>query len=344
MRLVVAHLSVALLVCGLAVSPAYAAPKTDVIVLRNGDRLTCEIKSLGRGRLEVSTDDAGTLDIEWDKVTRVTSTRIFEVESAQGDIHVGVIASPSDAQLTVTDTAGGTTTHDFMIVIRLSPIGRSFFRRLDGAFNLGFSFTESSGVAQLTVTGNTTYRRPAFEVSASISSYVTRQRDADDTDRQNFQFGYAKQLRHRWVIGGLGILDRNPELGFEFRETAALIVGRRVLQSNRGDVSFGGGLAVSEEQPLDGESSTNTDAVLTATGSFYTYDSPKTNLSYSVLVYPGLSETGRIRTEVNLAVSREVFKDFTVGTSGYDSYDNRPPTGSSSSHDFGVTLTIGWTF
>jgi hypothetical protein len=231
-----------------------------------------------------------------------------------------------------------------MTLVRISPIERSFFRRIDGAFNLGFSFTESSGVGQLTMTGNATFRRPAFELSASVSSYVTRQRDADDTDRQNLQFGYLKRLRHRWVIGGLGIVDRNPELGFEYRETAALILGQRLLQSNRGDLSLGGGLAVSLEKPLDGESSTNWDALVVTTGNFYTYDSPKTSLSYSVLVYPGLSDRGRIRTEVNLAVSRELFRNFTVGVSGYDSYDNRPPTGDSASHDFGVTLTIGWKF
>ncbi len=38
--------------------PAWAA-KTDVVTLVNGDRLTCEIKLLSQGRLEVSTDDVG---------------------------------------------------------------------------------------------------------------------------------------------------------------------------------------------------------------------------------------------------------------------------------------------
>ena len=67
-------------------------------------------------------------------------------------------------------------------------------------------------------------------------------------------------------------------------------------------------------------------------------------LSYSVIVYPGLSEIGRFRSEVSLSISRELFHNFTVGLSGYDSYDNRPPTEGVASNDVGATLSIGWTF
>jgi hypothetical protein len=337
------RLAAAALVLGLAVTPVEAA-KTDVIILRNGDRLTCEIKSLSQGRLQVDTDDAGTIGIEWDKLARVTAPRVFEIETSSGEIFVGVITSPEDARLAVTDSAGNTTTHDFMNVVRMSPIGRSFFHRIDGALDLGFSFTQSSGVAQLTIHGNATFRRPAFEVNTILSSYVTRQREGDDTDRQSLQFGYIKRLPKRWLVGGLGIYERNPDLGFDQRETAAAIVGQRLIQSNRGDMSYGGGLAVSWEKPLTGEPSTNVDALAWFSGSFFTYDSPKTNLSYSALAYPGLSDAGRIRTEINLSVSREIVHNFTVGVSGYHSYDNRPPTEGVASNDYGTTLSIGWKF
>ena len=35
---------------------AHAGPKVDVIQLKNGDRLTCEILKLQQGRLSISTD------------------------------------------------------------------------------------------------------------------------------------------------------------------------------------------------------------------------------------------------------------------------------------------------
>jgi len=53
---------------------------------------------------------------------------------------------------------------------------------------------------------------------------------------------------------------------------------------------------------------------------------------------------GAARAEFNLTLSREIVKDFTVGATAYDSYDKKPPAGSSSTHDFGISLNIGWTF
>jgi hypothetical protein len=44
------------------------ARKTDVVTMANGDRVTCEIKTLDRGMLEVSTDSWGTISIEWEEV------------------------------------------------------------------------------------------------------------------------------------------------------------------------------------------------------------------------------------------------------------------------------------
>ncbi len=37
------------------------AQKTDVVVFRNGDRLTCEIRTLQRGLLQVKTDSLSTV-------------------------------------------------------------------------------------------------------------------------------------------------------------------------------------------------------------------------------------------------------------------------------------------
>ena len=57
-----------LLVLLLANTPCWARPKSDVVTLRNGDRVTCEIKSLYAGLLECSTDAMGTLKIESDEI------------------------------------------------------------------------------------------------------------------------------------------------------------------------------------------------------------------------------------------------------------------------------------
>src|SRR5690606_8136846 len=66
------------------VGTAWAAPKTDVIVLVNGDRLTGEVKGLERGKLSFKTDATGTIQVEWDKVASLQSGQYLQVELTSG--------------------------------------------------------------------------------------------------------------------------------------------------------------------------------------------------------------------------------------------------------------------
>lgn len=54
--------------------PLLARDKTDVLVMKNGDRMTCEIKGLETGVLYVSFDYIdGTASVDWSKVARLES-------------------------------------------------------------------------------------------------------------------------------------------------------------------------------------------------------------------------------------------------------------------------------
>ena len=58
----------------LAAWPLTAREKTDVLVMKNGDRLTCEIKSLSADVLYISLDYAlGTVSINWFEVDHLES-------------------------------------------------------------------------------------------------------------------------------------------------------------------------------------------------------------------------------------------------------------------------------
>ena len=65
--------------------PVAAADKVDVVHLKNGDRLTCEIKKLDRSLLAISTDPLGKASVHWGDVASLTSPRQFDVQLASGD-------------------------------------------------------------------------------------------------------------------------------------------------------------------------------------------------------------------------------------------------------------------
>jgi hypothetical protein len=67
--------------------PLSAREKSDILVMRNGDRFTCEIKSLDADTLSIGLDYAsGTIAINWDKVEHVESKQLFLVKTQDGPV------------------------------------------------------------------------------------------------------------------------------------------------------------------------------------------------------------------------------------------------------------------
>jgi hypothetical protein len=209
----------ALGILAVAVIPAFAQ-KTDVVRLVNGDTLTCEIKLLDRGRLEVSTDHLGTVNIEWDKVVSVTSKRQFRVETTFGLRLLGQLATPAPGQLDIVQETGPVSLSALDIVF-IAPIEQRFWRQLDGAMNLGLSYTQSSGVAQLNFSASAVHRRASSQWTASASSYLTAEEDGDNTSRHALDLGGVRYFGSQslWLLQG-GFM-RNEELGYKLRGTVS---------------------------------------------------------------------------------------------------------------------------
>ena len=78
------------------VLPASAAPKTDTVYFKNGDKLTGEVKSLRRGRLSLNTDATGTIGIEWEKISAVVSNQNIQIETVSGIRYFGHLSTSED--------------------------------------------------------------------------------------------------------------------------------------------------------------------------------------------------------------------------------------------------------
>lgn len=83
------------------------AQKTDIVYLKNGDRITGEVKSMGRGKLELSTDHMGTLFIEWEQILQLTSNTSQAVELTNGQRFYGSLEKSEDENTVVVNTPIG---------------------------------------------------------------------------------------------------------------------------------------------------------------------------------------------------------------------------------------------
>jgi hypothetical protein len=323
---------------------ADAQPKTDVVTLANGDRITGEVKGLDRGRLEFSTDDAGTLYLEWDKLVSVVAARRFEVVTHDGRRYLGALGPAAQRSIAVV-TEVETVTLVMPEVTIVRPIATSFWRKLDGSFDAGFNYTRSSGVAQLNVHSDTVFRNPASQARL-VASVTLTEKDDDPgrDDRGILEASYVRYPWREWFIGGMARFENNESLGVELRSQVGIATGPRLINSNRGQLSLGAGVVLNDERGVDVERVQNVEGLVLFEASFFTYDRPKTDLAVSLQYYPSLSNPGRHRVEVDAGVKREFFKDLFVALNVYNSYDSRPPNAAADRNDVGVVASIGWTY
>src|SRR5262245_35201878 len=332
-----------LLLAGAPPSPALAA-KTDVVVLRNGDRLTGEVQELSRGRLRFKTDDIGTIDIEWDKAVSVDADATFEVMDLDGRQFFGALRPGlRPGELRIVSPLGDWTL-DLVRGVVIQRLGATFWQRLDGSIDAGLSYTSSSELFKLDLSARIVMTRRAYEVSLDGESTMTRQADVEDTRRNNLTLAYGRRFTHHWVAFGQAQVEQNRELGFDLRAAIAGGGGRNLVHGRRQQLRSGLALSVNREKPLEGETTTNLEAVLLLTYDLFSYDFPKVDVYADLAGFAGLSDWGRTRLEVDVRVKRELLKDFTVSLRVYESYDSRPPTEGADKNDYGASFGLGWTF
>jgi hypothetical protein len=321
-----------------------SAAKTDVVVLQNGDRITGEVKELTRGQLKLDTDDAGTIYIEWDKIAAVTTAGRYEVGTRDGAYYVGTLAPDTTDRFQVIAESGTITRLAYIETVSLWSIKPGFIQGIDGTFDLGGSFTKSTGVGELSIDLEATRRRPGYDAFTDFSGFLTRQSTSPLSTRFTWLSGYTRFRADRWLFRPLVFVERNADLGLKLRSSAAMSVGRYLQRSNHNTTLMTVGAAVGLERLIEGDAVPNFDALVTFGTSFYQYDYPRTSLDLSVMVFPELNHWGRVRTDVNAKLKRELVRNFTAGVSLYDTFDSQPQVPDVNRHDVAVTLTLGWTF
>ena len=322
---------------------ARAADKIDVVHLKNGDRITCEIKNLDKGLLEVSTDPAGKLSIHWGDVASLESPREFEIEEESGTRTYGSLAaSPADSMI-VSFKDGSTTTLPMIQVIRLAPIGASIWSRMDGSVDSGFSFTQANVETHLTLNAAATYRGPRNQLSVTLSSQLTTREDTDRQLRNTLTLTGIRAQADRWFRTAFGQFQQNDELALELRTVAGGGLGRDIVQTNHRQWSTFAGVVYTHEQFTGEEPDNSAEAAVGGTLDFFTPGHENFDITSRLVSYTNISGRKRIRLELQSAWSQEFLSDFYWSFNGFDSYDSSPPD-ENKTNDFGVSFTIGWKF
>jgi hypothetical protein len=326
---------------------AQAAPKTDVVVLVNGDRITGEVKALEYNQLKLSTSHMGTIYIEWDKVASLKSDQYLLLERTDGTRYYGqLVAGEEKSKLRVQHREGEPAELvDMASVVRAQPIeGGAFIDRLDGYVSAGFDFAKANNRNSIDVSGGLSSRTRIRAWAIDGSANLTDDSTGATSERYQLQGSYRQFVRRRDFYQGFGGFDRNTELDLNLRTTVGGAYGRYFVQNNHSEWLGGLGLAYAHENYTGGEVVDSISGVLSTSFRVFRYDFPETDIGGTLTVLPSLTESGRYRAEGDLRAKYEFVDDLYFEFKVYGSYDSKPPLSDSEQSDYGITTSLGYSF
>lgn len=312
------------------------AQKTDKVFLKNGDEITGEIKKLKYAKLSFDMTGPGVIEIKWEEIVDVVSDKTFQLTLRSGEVILTTLDSlfSNRSDLVLDD------------IVEIIQIMDKFLQRIEGDITLGFNYNKSNNSANFNFSNTITYRRPKTEVSFKFNSVLSKTKtDSILSKKQDASLNYYRDLKRSFVLfSNLG-WEQNTELGLANRFLYKGGSGKILVNNNHQRLMTGIGLSYNVEQSTtNSDYNSNLESLITIQFKQFRYSTPKVSIDANFTILPGLSDWGRIRMDLQLNMRYEIFKDFNVGLTFYDLYDNRPPEGAVSKNDFGVNTTLGYVF
>jgi hypothetical protein len=332
--------------------PISARDKSDVLVMRNGDRLTCEVKSLDADTLSISLDyAAGTISINWGKVDHIESTQLFLIKTQDGLVYSGSLSTHSapgarPTKIEVLEESSSKIELDKIHVIHMEETDLSFWRRINGQVGMNSIYSKGNQSVQYNLNADAVYPRPRWSAAVSYSSSFSSNTGTSAVTRNESQLTGQRLLRwNNWYYAGLVDFLQSSEQGIQLQSTFGGGIGRYLKNTNNTMISVYGGVAwqniAYHEQLVAAPNQQVTSALIVGKISLFRFD--KTNLDVLATVLPALSDPGRIHTNLNVAYYIKLWSKFTWNFSFYGNWDNQPPPGFSSS-DYGTSSGLTYRF
>lgn len=318
---------------------------TDRVFLRNGDVITGNIKELDRGKLRLKTRTMDTVLINWVDIEYIESDKYLRVERTDGSFNYGTIQTLEEKKGLVIRQGSGDVDVPLLAVATLQPIRakESFWRRIEGDVSTGIDYKKASDILVVNLSSNFRFREEKYEISATANWNETARANDQDSSRADVSSTYTRFLRNRWFWKASAGLERNQELGIDVRGLVGGTAGRYLFESPTTRFELNAGIAVNHENRTDNTVTTSTEGLIRSSLDIFKHTLPVTSLSGNINVFPGISESGRLRANANVTLRNEIIRSVFWDMTVYATYDNRPPEGAAS-EDYGIVTSIGASF
>lgn len=333
-------------------TPLFAREKTDVLVMKNGDRMTCQVKGLDEGVLYVSFDYIdGTASVQWSKVARLESKQLFIVKTEDGSVYTGSLNTPETpvgqpVRIEILETPEREVMLNSPQIVGITETSEKFWQRFNGQLSFGVIYSKGNSSTQYNLGTQAEYLRERWSAQASLSSTLSSSSGVSASTRNLLNLGSSRLLPWKeYFYAGLGSFLQSSAQGITLQTTVGGGLGHYFKNTNQSKISVLGGVAWQSTNykptviPLGTQNLAA--AVVAANFSFFRFS--KTNLTATASLFPDLTQLGRVQFSTNTTYYVKLIGNLSWNLSFYGNWDNRPPAGFSGS-DYGSSSGLSWTF
>jgi putative salt-induced outer membrane protein YdiY len=321
----------------------------DTVTMKNGDRLTGEVKKLEQGVLYMETDYfSGSVGVDWLQVEKVESKATFQIILNDGKRFTGTIskvgAEVAPGKDFKVQEGGAEVPVSGTDVVQIESQKRTFWRQLKGSIDFGYSFTSGNNQSSLSTVANAEYVAERWAAGTTYNASYSGQSGGTTANLLEVQaFGERFLNRNSFVLGLSDFLHSSQQ-DLQLRTTLGGGYGRYIVRTNQNELRWLIGAdytQASYQSELAQPTQQNVELLLGAQYQLFHFD--RYTLQSQLLVFPGMSDFGRVRFTTSDTFSVKLSNNFHLNFSFWDNFDSRPPL-KAQKNATGLSTSLGWTF
>jgi hypothetical protein len=242
-------------IMGMGFHPIYGQTINDSIVLKNGDDIVGEIKSLDKGVLTVETDySEKDFLIEWSGVKEIFCKTRFLITLRSGQRLNGTFYTIDSGKTLLIegftshkDTAALHLREVLNHVVFLKGLESDFWSRVTASINVGLTMARANNLRQFTGNIKLGYLADKWALDTYYNDLRSKQDNISLTRRTEAGISYNYYLQRDWFATTSLTFLSNTEQALKLRSTGKLGIGKFIKYTNRRYWSGNAGLSYNKE-------------------------------------------------------------------------------------------------
>ncbi len=336
---------------GLAL-PLSARDKSDIIVMKNGDKITCEIKSLQSNTLYISVDYIlNTISVDWTKVDHIESSQLFLVKTQDGTVYTGVLSTPKTLggrplQIEVLEAPEKKVALERKQVVNVNQTSAKVWQRFNGEIGLGSTYTKGNQSTQYNLNTQIGYVEERWSAAANYASNLNSSSGSGTSTRNDLTLSGKRLLQWKnWYYTGIADFLQSSAQGVKLQSTFGGGIGRNLKNTGGTFFSVYGGFAWQQinyhQAIITAKTQHVTSGLIGTSLEIFRFD--RTTLTATANLLPAISEPGRLHFKLDTTYYVKLWGKLNWNLTLYDNWDNRPPPGFSGS-DYGTSTGLSLSF